>query len=80
MRFEVERAAGILAEGAPLVRLLRGWARVCVAGYVAGGQATVVALRSTGGDVLGRSATPSRARTAAGLVRLVAAPPRGDAA
>jgi squalene synthase HpnC len=72
MRFEVERAAGILAEGTPLVRHLRGWARCCVAGYVAGGQATVSALRRTRGDVLGRTATPSRAHTAALLVRLVA--------
>ena len=71
MRFEIERAAGILAEGTPLVGRLHGWARCCVAGYVAGGQATVTALRRTRGDVLGRDATPSRARTAALLVRLV---------
>jgi squalene synthase HpnC len=75
MRFEIERAAGILAEGTPLVRRLRGWARCCVAGYVAGGQATVTSLRRTQGDVLGRSATPSRARTAAHLVRLLGTRP-----
>jgi squalene synthase HpnC len=80
MRFEIERAAGILAEGAPLVRRLRGWARCCVAGYVAGGQATVRALRRTEGEVLGRTARPSRAVTAARLLRLLAARPEGDAA
>jgi len=70
MRHEIERAAVILAEGTPLVRRLHGWARCCVAGYVAGGRATVTALRRTEGDVLGRTATPSRVRTAAGVVRL----------
>lgn len=73
MRYEIERAAGILAEGAPLVRHLRGWSRICVAGYVAGGQATVTALRRTEGDVLGRTARPSRARTAARLGMLLSA-------
>jgi squalene synthase HpnC len=72
MRFEVERAAGVLAEGAPLVRRLRGWSRLCVAGYVAGGQATTAALRRTQGDVLGRSATPSRVGTAARVLLLLA--------
>jgi squalene synthase HpnC len=75
VRFEVERAAGILAEGTPLVRRLHGWARCCVAGYVAGGQATVTALRRTQGDVLSRSATPSRAATASRALRLLAARP-----
>jgi squalene synthase HpnC len=75
MRYEIERAAGILAEGTPLVRHLRGWARFCVAGYVAGGQATVTALRRTEGDVLGRSATPSRVLTAARLGMLLSARP-----
>lgn len=74
MNFEIERAAQLLASGTPLVRRLHGWARPCVAGYVAGGQATVAALRRTGGDVLGHGATPSRAGT---LLRLVALLGRG---
>jgi squalene synthase HpnC len=73
MRFEIERAATILAEGTPLVRRLRGWARICVAGYVAGGRATVTALRRTEGDVLGGPTAPSRTRTAASLGRLLSA-------
>lgn len=72
MRFEVERAAGILSEGAGIVDRLDGWARVSVAGFVAGGQATVAALRRTGGDVLARPATPSKPGTAARAIRLLA--------
>jgi squalene synthase HpnC len=74
VRFEVDRAAALLAEGAPLVGRLHGWARPSVAGFVAGGQATVAALRRTGGDVLARSARPSRAGT---LTRLLALLLRG---
>lgn len=56
---EVDRAAARLDRGAPLVRQLSGWARVAVAGYVAGGRATVDALRRCRGDVLGADvATP----------------------
>jgi squalene synthase HpnC len=50
--FETDRAADLLESGAPLVRLLKGWARVAVAGYVAGGRGAVAALRRCGGDVL----------------------------
>jgi hypothetical protein len=45
MAFEITRAAELLDSGAPLVRMLRGWARLAVAGYVAGGRAAVDALR-----------------------------------
>jgi squalene synthase HpnC len=59
MAFETERAAALLDSGAPLVGQLRGWARLAVAGYVAGGRAAVDALNRSGGEVL--AATP-RAR------------------
>lgn len=72
IRMQVARAAELLAEGRPLVGRLRGWARPCVAGFVAGGQATVAALRRTGGDVLAQTARPSRAGTAARMAALVA--------
>jgi phytoene/squalene synthetase len=52
MMFETERAAALLASGAPLVGMLRGWARLAVAGYLAGGRAAVDALRRSGGEVL----------------------------
>ncbi|HEX3930871.1 MAG TPA: squalene synthase HpnC [Nocardioides sp.] len=71
MRFETDRAARLLAEGAPLVGRLHGWARLCVGGFVAGGEATVSALRRTGGDVLARPTAPSTRGTAAALLRLL---------
>ncbi len=71
MRFEIDRAAELLESGAALVGLLTGWARIAVAGYVAGGRAAVRALERTDGDVLG-AATRSRRRdvavSAAGLL------------
>ncbi|GAA1567091.1 MULTISPECIES: squalene synthase HpnC [Kribbella] len=72
MIFETERAAQLLSEGSAIVRRLRGWARVSVAGFVAGGQATVRALRRTGGDVLAKEARPSKADTIRLLVKAVA--------
>ena len=60
IREETRRAAALLDSGAPLVRELRGWARLAVAGYLAGGRATVDALLRCEGDVL--RATP-RPRT-----------------
>jgi squalene synthase HpnC len=52
MAFETERAAALLDSGAPLVGMVRGWARLAVAGYVAGGRAAVDALRRCRGEVL----------------------------
>lgn len=52
VRFEAERAEGLLTEGAALLSELRGWARVAIAGYIAGGQAAVAALRRADWNVL----------------------------
>jgi squalene synthase HpnC len=52
IRFEVERADALLTEGTALLRELRGWARLAVAGYIAGGRAAVVALRRADWNVL----------------------------
>jgi squalene synthase HpnC len=71
MRFEIERAAELLGEGTVVVRQLHGWGRVSVAGFVGGGQATATALRKTEGDVLGRSAQPSRLTTAVRILGLL---------
>lgn len=70
MRFEIDRAAALLGSGAPLVGQLHGWARLAVGGFVAGGLATVDALRATGGDVLGSQARPSKAGVLGWLVWL----------
>jgi squalene synthase HpnC len=53
---ETKRAESLLDSGSELVGRLHGWARVAVAGYVAGGRATADALRRSGFDVL--AATP----------------------
>jgi squalene synthase HpnC len=72
MNFETARAAKMLDEGAAIVRRLHGWARISVAGFVAGGQATVRALRRTGGDVLAQQARPTKVDTVRLLVKAVA--------
>jgi squalene synthase HpnC len=53
---ETKRAESLLDSGSELVGRLHGWARIAVAGYVAGGRATAHALRRSGFDVL--AATP----------------------
>jgi squalene synthase HpnC len=73
MRFQTERAACLLESGAPIVRLLGGWGRVAVAGYVAGGRAAVAALRRSGGDVLSRPVRSRRPDVATELVALLTA-------
>jgi phytoene/squalene synthetase len=57
---ETGSAAELLESGAGLVRGLRGWSRLAVAGYVAGGRATVDALRRAGGEVLAATPRPRR--------------------
>jgi squalene synthase HpnC len=70
----VARADGLLRDGRGLVRRLSGWARLAVSGYVAGGHATVTALRRNNYDVLGRDITPSRLATVGQMARLLVAP------
>jgi squalene synthase HpnC len=57
---QTARAVALLDEGSWIVGRLHGWARVAVAGYVAGGRAAADALRRSGGDVL--AATPTARR------------------
>ncbi|MGN6334324.1 MAG: squalene synthase HpnC [Motilibacteraceae bacterium] len=64
VRWETERAARLLADGAPLVRELRGWGRLAVAGFLAGGLATADALLRPGVDVLVATPRPRRADVA----------------
>jgi squalene synthase HpnC len=68
---ETARAEGWLREGSALVGSLRGWGRVAVAGFVAGGLATAAALRRTGGDVLAHEARPAKTETARIAVTLL---------
>jgi phytoene/squalene synthetase len=69
MSFEVSRAARLLDEGAPLVGTLRGWARLSVAGYVAGGRAALAAISQQRYDVLTGTPRPRKPRLAAELVK-----------
>jgi squalene synthase HpnC len=69
MAFEVRRARAILAEGAPLVRTLRGRPRLAVAAFVGGGRAAFDAIERAGCDV---SAGPPRASRAARVRQLLA--------
>ena len=50
--FEAGRAREMLLGGLPLLRELRGWARLAIAGYVAGGLAAVDGLRRARWEVL----------------------------
>jgi len=72
MRFEVDRAARLLDEGAPLVGTLRGAARVAVAGYLAGGRAALAAIAKQRYDVLSAQSRPAKPRMAAELARAYA--------
>ncbi|TYB48018.1 squalene synthase HpnC [Actinomadura chibensis] len=56
------RAARLLAEGAALTPRLRGFARVAVSGYVAGGLAALAALDRNAYDVLGGAPKPKKSR------------------
>ncbi|MGZ6839282.1 MAG: squalene synthase HpnC [Frankiaceae bacterium] len=58
--FESLRAARMLESGAPIVRHLQGWARLAVAGYLAGGRAAIEGLRRVEFDVLGSLARARR--------------------
>jgi squalene synthase HpnC len=60
LRFEVERVRALLDRGAPLVRSLRGRARLAVAGFVAGGRAAADAIERRGFDVLPGAPRPRR--------------------
>jgi squalene synthase HpnC len=58
LAFEVARARGLLADGAPLIDELHGRARLAVAAFVAGGRSALDAIERAGYDVL---AGPPRA-------------------
>jgi squalene synthase HpnC len=74
--FETDRAARLLESGAPLLAHLRGWARLAVTGYIAGGRSAVRGLRRTGGDVLGRVASTRRGDVFVTAAALIIWPPK----
>ena len=62
LAFEVRRARGLLADGAPLVGQLHGRERLAVAAFVAGGHAALDAIERAGYDVLAGPPRASRGR------------------
>ncbi|WP_433152531.1 squalene synthase HpnC [Actinomadura nitritigenes] len=65
------RAGRLLAEGAPLVRTLPGFARAAVAGYAAGGLAALAALDRRAYDVLAGPPRPGKTRLLAEWSRML---------
>jgi squalene synthase HpnC len=68
MAFETGRARRLLDAGAPLIGMLRGAARVAVAGYVAGGRAALAAIAAADHDVLRATPRPRKRRLAGELI------------
>jgi squalene synthase HpnC len=66
-----QRSRGLLAAGTPLMRGLPVRPRVAIAGFVAGGRATLVALERAHFDVLARRPRRTAAGFAVALVRVV---------
>ena len=64
------RAYGLLESGEPLVKSLRGYARLAIAGFVAGGLAGLEAVRAADYEVLGGRRRAGRVRLLRNLVPL----------
>jgi squalene synthase HpnC len=62
LALQTRRARTLLESGGPLAASLTGFARLAVAGYVAGGRATVAALERADHDVVGRTVRPTGRR------------------
>jgi squalene synthase HpnC len=69
LAFEVDRARGLLAEGAPLIAQLRGRPKLAVAAFVAGGSAALEAIEGVHYDVLPGPPRAGRMRRAVALAR-----------
>jgi squalene synthase HpnC len=67
--FEVDRSRQLLNDGAPLVGTLKGMARLAIAGYVAGGRATLKAIEDARYDVLRATPRPGKTDTLAMMAR-----------
>ncbi|WP_345461050.1 squalene synthase HpnC [Actinoallomurus oryzae] len=62
LALQTRRAKALLDSGGPLAASLTGFARLAVAGYVAGGRAAVAALERADHDVVGRAVRPATRR------------------
>jgi squalene synthase HpnC len=61
--FQTQRALRLLDDGTPLVGSLRGWGRLAIGGYLAGGIATAEAIAAADYDVLAGDVRPSKPTT-----------------
>jgi len=76
LRFECERAHGLLDEGVPLVKSLRGRARLAIGGFVAGGRAALDAIAHASYDVMGGAPRVRRRDFARRYLSMLFAPKR----
>lgn len=72
LAFQTQRARRMLDDGAALTSRLRGPARLAVAGYVAGGRATAIALAAANFDVLAEPCRPRKTTTLLEWARVLA--------
>jgi squalene synthase HpnC len=68
---QTARALQLLVEGRALLKHLHGWARLAIAGYIAGGLATADALRRANYRVLSATPRPSKRTLLVHLLRLL---------
>jgi squalene synthase HpnC len=68
VEFEARRAIDLLIAGSPLIGQLRGWARLAVSGYAAGGHAAYTSLKRTNWDVMAHCAKIRRSDVVGQLV------------
>ncbi len=76
LRFECERAHGLLDEGVPLVKSLRGRARLAIGGFVAGGRAALDAIARDAYDVMRGAPRARRSEFARRYFGMLFAPTR----
>ncbi|MET9021765.1 squalene synthase HpnC [Actinopolymorpha sp. NPDC004070] len=69
LAFETGRALAYLDAGALLLPSLRGWARLAVSGYLAGGRAAAAAIARAGHDTLSGTPRAGRGQVAAAWLR-----------
>jgi squalene synthase HpnC len=79
LAFEVARARGLFAEGAPLIAELRGRPRFAVAAFLAGGRAALDAIERAHYDVLAGAPRAGRAGCAVALAAALRASWRAPA-
>jgi squalene synthase HpnC len=77
VNLELDRCERLLESGDRLVGRLHGWARLAIAGYLAGGRATVAAIRRSDGDTLTSVPKPGRLRTTRYALRALLIPRHG---